>query len=158
MTRDMWHVTHDTWEEGNFLQNCQLSSSYGLGETVFWRYFHKGWLTVWKNQWQRCLYNSPGFTWSVKELDGVGPIAPPTGLTTLKKTGKKTCDMWHMTHDRWGKVNLLSKFQLRSFHGLGLKVFWRYFHKGWLTDLLIELMNEWMTKGFVEQPRLHWIC
>ena len=48
-----------------------------------------------------------------------------------------TRDMWHMarnmchvTHDMWGKVNLLSKVQLPSSNGLEVKVFWRYFHKG----------------------------
>ena len=39
------------------------------------------------------------------------------------------CDMWHMTYDtrhmtpdRWGEVNLLSKFQLHSSYSLGVKV------------------------------------
>ena len=40
-----------------------------------------------------------------------------------------TPGMWHMTRDRWGQVNLLSNFQLSSSYGLGVKVFWRYFHK-----------------------------
>ena len=31
----------------------------------------------------------------------------------------------HVTHDRWGKVNLLSKLQLPSSYGLGVKVFGR---------------------------------
>ena len=42
--------------------------------------------------------------------------------------------MWHVAHDRWGYVNLLWKLQLPISYGLGVKVFWRYFHKGWLTD------------------------
>ena len=46
-----------------------------------------------------------------------------------------TCDMWHGTHDRWGEVNLLPKCQLPCFYGLGVKVFWRYFYKGWETQL-----------------------
>ena len=33
----------------------QLPSSYGLGVKVFWRYVHKGWLSEWMNQWQRCF-------------------------------------------------------------------------------------------------------
>ena len=46
-----------------------------------------------------------------------------------------TYDMWHLTRDRYGEVNLLSKFQVPSSHRLGMKVcwryteLWRYFHK-----------------------------
>ena len=41
---------------------------------------------------------------------------------------------------------MLWKFQLPpSFDGLGVKVFWRYFHKGWLTDLI----NEWISDRWV---------
>ena len=47
-----------------------------------------------------------------------------------------THDMWHMSHDRWGEVNLLSK-KLSSSHGLGVKVYWRYFHKPWV-NLIID--------------------
>ena len=56
-----------------------------------------------------------------------------------------THDMWHTTHETWyvkyetryvGEESLLSKFQLPSSYGLGVKVFWRYFHKGWLTHLI----------------------
>ena len=63
-----------------------------------------------------------------------------------------TCDMWHVTQDRWKEVNLLSKFQLPSSYRLGVKVFWRYFHN---KD---ESIKELMTKVFVEQPRLHRVC
>ena len=38
-----------------------------------------------------------------------------------------TRDMWHLTHKMWGEVNLLSKYQLTSFYGFGMKVCWRYF-------------------------------
>ena len=41
-----------------------------------------------------------------------------------------------MTCDRWGEVNLLSKFRLPSFYGLGMKVCLRYFHKESLTQLV----------------------
>ena len=40
-----------------------------------------------------------------------------------------TCDMWHGTPDRWWEVNILSKFQVPSSYGLGVKIFWRYFGK-----------------------------
>ena len=51
MTHDMWHMTRDTWHGHmtcdtwwgvNILSKFQLPSSYGLGKTVFWKYFHKG--------------------------------------------------------------------------------------------------------------------
>ena len=32
-----------------------------------------------------------------------------------------TCDTLHMTGERWEEVNLLSKFQLPSFQGLGVR-------------------------------------
>ena len=47
-------------------------------------------------------------------------------------------DMWHGTHNRWGEVNLLLKFQLPSSFGLGMKVYRRFGGKG----LLSLLMNE----------------
>ena len=68
-----------------------------------------------------------------------------------------TCDTWHVTHDMWhikcdtwhltpgtwhrGEVNLLSEFQLPSSYGLGMKVCWRYFCKGWPSHLINELMS-----------------
>ena len=51
-------------------------------------------------------------------------------------------DVWRMTHDTW-QVTFLSKFQLPSFYNLGVKVFWRYFHKEWLFVLMNEWINEW---------------
>ena len=59
MTYDMWQVTCETWHgpcdtlqvtcgEGwtlNIFSKYQLPSSYCWGETVFWRYFCKGWVT-----------------------------------------------------------------------------------------------------------------
>ena len=43
-----------------------------------------------------------------------------------------------MIRDRLGEVNILSKFQLSSSYGLGVTVHWRYFHKGSVTDLIIN--------------------
>ena len=60
-----------------------------------------------------------------------------------------TCDMWTMTHDRWGEVNFLSNFELPSTNGLGVKVFWRYFHKGSLSQYINK------RHVFVEPARLH---
>ena len=56
VTRDIWHVTHDTWHitcdmwcAVNIPAKCQFPRSCGLGDTVSWRYFHKGWLSLLKN-------------------------------------------------------------------------------------------------------------
>ena len=90
---------------------------------------------------------------------------PVTSFTSLKK---KSCDMWHvtrglwymtrgmwhLTREMWGDVNLLSKFQLPSSYSLGVKVCWRYFHRGSVSDLKNEWMNELMRGVFVEQ---HWV-
>ena len=46
-TCDTWHVTSDTWWGVNILSKCQLPKSYGFRESVFWRYFNRGWLTSW---------------------------------------------------------------------------------------------------------------
>ena len=53
-----------------------------------------------------------------------------------------TCDTWHVTCYIWCVVNFLSKFQLFSFYGLGFKMFWRFWRKGWLTQWTNELMND----------------
>ena len=59
-------------------------------------------------------------------------------------TWHMTCDMWHLTRDRYGEVNLLSKFQLPSSYRLGMKVCWRYtelrryFHKVHLNSNIIK--------------------
>ena len=60
--------------------------------------------------------------------------------------------MWHLSPDTWqvtrdiqGVVNNVSKFQVPTSYGFVVKVFWRYFHNGWLS----------VTKVFVEQSRLH---
>ena len=48
--------------------------------------------------------------------------------------------MLHMTCDKWqagGGASSL-KFQLPSSYGLGVKVFWRYFQKEWVTEKIYE--------------------
>ena len=51
LTRDTWHVTPDTWHLTPDIwhvvggeHNCQLSSSFDLGEMMFGRFGGKGWL------------------------------------------------------------------------------------------------------------------
>ena len=64
-----------------------------------------------------------------------------------------TCDTWHMTYDIWTmtqetlrEVDIVSKFQVPISNGLGFMMFWRFGGKG----LPIEIMNEWITKVFLE--------
>ena len=49
---------------------------------------------------------------------------------------QETCDKRHVTCDMWWKVNILSKCQVPSSNGLGVKVFWSYFHKLWVTQFM----------------------
>ena len=52
-----------------------------------------------------------------------------------------TRDTWHMTCDMWGKGNVPSKFLFPGSYRLEQKVFWRYFHKGWLFHWINQSMN-----------------
>ena len=83
--------------------------------------------------------------WSQAKLDGVDPVDNRPFTTSLYHFVKifflndmsqvtrdmwhVTRDMWHMACDRWGDVNLLSKSQLPSSYGLGVKVFEDFFTK-----------------------------
>ena len=62
--------------------------------------------------------------------------------------------MWHVTHDTWLVVNIVSKVQVPSSDGLGFMVLWRLEEK----DGLINQFNESVTEVFLEQPRLNRIC
>ena len=55
----------------------------------------------------------------------------------------------------WWGVNILSKFQLPSSNGFGVMSFEGLKEK---EDLMNEIMNQSMTKVFVEQPWLHRVC
>ena len=57
-----------------------------------------------------------------------------------------TCDTWHVTRDIFGGVNILSKFQF-PFVIYDIMKIWR--------KRMSYLMNEWITRLFIEQPRLH---
>ena len=85
---------------------------------------HGGFLTKarrFRPRWEQTLHQqvSPHDMWHVK-----------------CDTWYVTRDTWHITHDRWREVNPLSKFNLPSSYGLGVKVFWRYFNKWWIADLI----------------------
>ena len=72
-----------------------------------------------------------------------------------------TCDTWHVPYDMWhmvwGEHSL--KFQLSS---LTVWDLWRleYFEEmdELMNESVNESVNELMTKGFIEQPRLHRVC
>ena len=122
-----------------------------LDVAVPYKYFHKPWLTELINQ-------------IITKLFVEQPLALPVSandcLTILNKNLKKndtwkvTRDTWQVTHDTYCGMNILSKFQLSSSSRLGLTVLWIYFHKPWLNYLI----TNWITKLFVEQPRLHRVC
>ena len=71
--------------------------------------------------------------------------------------------MWHVTHDMWHMicntqlvVKIVSKCQIPSSNGLGVMFFFEDVEEK--NELLTELMNELMTKVFIEQARLHRVC
>ena len=53
-------------------------------------------------------------------------------------------------------VKIASKFQIPSSNNLGGMVFFEDVEEK--NELLTELMNELMTKVFIEQARLHRVC
>ena len=57
-----------------------------------------------------------------------------------------TYDIWTMTQETLREVIIVSKFQVPISNGLGFMMFWRFGGKG----LPIEIMNEWITKVFLE--------
>ena len=104
----------------------------------------------------------------VRKLEGVGPFDNRPSTVKLhhfvqkeKKRRKKmwqvtlhtwhvTRDTWRVTHDTWHVtcLNILSNFQLPSFYCLWFMVLWRSGGKGWLNQLITELMM----RLFIEQP------
>ena len=74
---------------------------------------------------------------TVLKLDRVAPL-----ITHPPPTSSNTCDMCHMTCDMWGEVHILSKLRVSSSYSLGVNVFWRFWGKGWLTDLLDLWIND----------------
>ena len=101
MTHDTWHVTGDKWEEVNLLSKFLLLSSYGLGAPE---------LDMWH---LKCN------TWH---------LTPDTWHLT-PDTWHLTPDIWHVSGYPQGVVNIVSKFQLPSSYGLGVKEFWRHPNK-----------------------------
>ena len=80
------------------------------------------------------------YTWNIGDgehyvkMSGWGVTCDTWHVTC--DTGHVTRDTGHMTCDTQWVVNTLSKFQGPSSKGLELRMFWRYFHKGWMTLLI----------------------
>ena len=70
-----------------------------------------------------------------------------------RDTGHVTHDMWHKTHDTWHIV-----WELHSLKISAPYLFW------FGIDSVLNIFHQtislpyWVTKLFVEQPRLHWVC
>ena len=103
--------------------------------------------------------HTPGNPQISNKLDGVAPLITDHSFTSLSEkknmwhvthdmwhvihdTLHMTCDTWHMTGER-GEPSL--KLQLLSSYSLWVKVFWRFWGKGWPTESIILI-----TKVFVE--------
>ena len=71
-----------------------------------------------------------------------------------------TCDTWDVTHDLffWGVVNVLSKFQLPTATALTVCDLWNYEDLEEKADLMNESINQWITRLFIKQRRLHRVC
>ena len=88
------------------------------------------------------------------KIDGLGSLIIDPQVTSFARCPKKiykkydtlsvTCDTWHVTFDTWqeGGGKPFLKFMLPSSYSLRVKVFWRYFHKWWLSHLLNQLIRD----------------
>ena len=67
-----------------------------------------------------------------------------TRPNVMPDIGHPIPDMRHMTYITWhtGGGEHCVKIQVPSFNGLRYTVFWRYFQKGSLTELINQLMND----------------
>ena len=89
-----------------------------------------------------------------RKIDGVGPVNKKPSTNYLhhfvQEKKRKKWDMWHVTRDSWqvggGEPSLLIQL-LRFFENIFTK-----------DHQMNELMNEWITTVFVEQPWLHRVC
>ena len=63
-------------------------------------------------------------------------------------------DICHVTHDSdtWQWMKIFFKSQLPNSYSMGGTVIWRFFKKEELVNLLK------ITRLFVKQPQLHWVC
>ena len=65
-----------------------------------------------------------------------------------------TSDIWHLTRDTWHAMH--GEYSLTNSRSLAYTVWeWRNFDD---LEEMDQLVNESVTKVFVEQPRLHRVC
>ena len=76
-----------------------------------------------------------------KKLDWIALLITAPPGTSFIHMWHVIPDKWHVTYDTW-KVGEGEPFQLCISDSLGAKIFWRYFHKGWLTESVNQLMND----------------
>ena len=68
-----------------------------------------------------------------------------------------TCEMWYVIPDKLGGMNIVPKLQVPSSNGLGVMMFWRYFHQGILGK--DNLISQWMNHTVSSRTaRLHRVC
>ena len=101
------------------------------------------------------------------KLDGVGPVdnRPSTdNLNHFIRRKEKvvthdmwhvTCDTWHVTRDMW-HMTRLGGWTLSQNSSLALTVCDLWYYED--LEEKDEWINEWMTRLFIEQPRLHRVC
>ena len=74
--------------------------------------------------------------------------------------GHGTHDMWHMTCETHGVLNIVSKCHVFSSNGLGVMMFWRLGGKGWLSQWInykVVCRTAKATPGLLtRQGRHHW--
>ena len=158
VTRDKWQVTRDTWH-----------MTHSVGRT-FSQNFSSLALPVW--DWQCLEYISTNHRWVNEWMTEVFVEQPRlhrvcqkifwhvTG-DTWHLTGDRwhmTRDMWHVTHDTWHIV--LDEHSLKisapQHFRFGIDSVWNIFPQ--TMSYLPYLINEWITRLFIEQPRLHRVC
>ena len=118
------------------------------------------------------------FLIQTENLDGVGPVDNRPSIEKLhhfvqkkRRRKKVTSDMWHVTHDTWHvtcdetrdtwHVTCFGGWTFsQNFSSLALTVcdLWYYEDLEEKDEWINELMNQWMTRLFIEQPRLHRVC
>ena len=122
-----WTI-HSPWH-WNLLCSIFCSTYIPLTNYVNWFYLQSVFTkkkSVFKTLWPSLLYTMQhSYSLLYTKLDGVG-----------HDTKHMTRDMWHLTHDRWGGVNFLSKCQLSSSYSLGVKI---------ILQRITDWVNEWMS-------------
>ena len=123
MTCDRWHVTCDTWNvcDARHVTHDTWHMTGGSGGT-FPHNFISLILVVWE----------------LKVACDTWHVTPDTWQLT-PDTRPLTHDMWHVSHDTHREMNTVAKFMVPSSFGLGVKVLWRCWTKGWPS----KWMNEW---------------